>query len=127
MFLLSLFDGSTDPMSDLQALKREADLLLTQEWNPPSRWAGCVRGLLDAVEGLEKELASLRERGSAESRAFSQAYNEGTALHEQLYQAWVVIANVSEGNWDDQTAEWKEAAIRWRDKYHEILPQASDL
>jgi hypothetical protein len=30
---------------------------------------------------------------------------------------WVVLANVSGGDWTQQSAEWREAAARWRDYY----------
>ena len=30
---------------------------------------------------------------------------------------WIVVANVSEGDWTKQTKEWQEAAARWRDYY----------
>lgn len=30
---------------------------------------------------------------------------------------WVVLANVSGGDWTQQTPEWQEAAARWRDNY----------
>lgn len=30
---------------------------------------------------------------------------------------WVVLANVSGGDWEKQTPEWQEAAARWRDNY----------
>lgn len=39
-----------------------------------------------------------------------------------LYEAWGVIANASGGNWDLERPEWKEAAERWRDKWHKTLP-----
>ena len=29
--------------------------------------------------------------------------------------AWGIIANVGGGDWDKETKEWKEAAIKWRD------------
>ncbi len=38
-----------------------------------------------------------------------------------LYQAWGVIANVSQGDWAQQTPEWQDAAKRWRDAWHETL------
>lgn len=38
-----------------------------------------------------------------------------------LYKAWTVIANVSEGNWADQTEEWQMAAARWRNEFHDSL------
>jgi hypothetical protein len=38
------------------------------------------------------------------------------------YQAWVVIANARDWLLDDaQAAEWREAAVRWRDKFHASL------
>jgi hypothetical protein len=30
---------------------------------------------------------------------------------------WVVLANVSGGDWTQQSAEWQDAAARWRDHY----------
>ena len=32
---------------------------------------------------------------------------------------WGVVANVSAGNWDKQSMEWKEAAANAREDYHE--------
>lgn len=34
---------------------------------------------------------------------------------------WVVLANVSGGDWTKQTPEWQEAAARWRDNYFAAL------
>ncbi len=34
---------------------------------------------------------------------------------------WVVLANVSGGDWTQQTPEWQEAAARWRDNYFDAL------
>lgn len=34
---------------------------------------------------------------------------------------WVVLANVSGGDWTKQTPDWQEAAARWRDNYFEAL------
>lgn len=36
------------------------------------------------------------------------------------YEAWAVIANAP-GCWDEDT-EWRRAAIRWRDRWHAMLP-----
>ena len=35
---------------------------------------------------------------------------------DALYLAWVVIANVSGGDWSQQPVEWQIAARRWRDE-----------
>lgn len=30
---------------------------------------------------------------------------------------WIVLANVSGGDWTQQSEEWQKAAARWRDYY----------
>ncbi len=44
-------------------------------------------------------------------------------MNKQLLElaelAWGVIANASGGNWDRQSQEWQEAAIRWRERWRE--------
>jgi hypothetical protein len=41
---------------------------------------------------------------------------------DALYQAWTIIANVSGGDWSQQSDEWQEAAKRWRDEvFHPLL------
>ena len=37
------------------------------------------------------------------------------------YKAWVLLANVSDGDWTKQTPEWQEAVVRWRDEFHTSL------
>jgi hypothetical protein len=44
-----------------------------------------------------------------------------TVDDDLLHQAWVVIANVSEGDWSEQPIAWQAAAIRWRDEWHATL------
>lgn len=41
--------------------------------------------------------------------------------HQLAEAAWGIIANAGQGNWDIQTPEWREAAARWRDRYHADL------
>jgi len=45
-------------------------------------------------------------------------------INDLLESAWTLIANANEGNWDKATPEWRAAAICWRDKYHETLPDS---
>lgn len=40
---------------------------------------------------------------------------------------WVVLANVSGGDWTLQTLEWQEAAARWRDNYFAAVTAAAKL
>jgi hypothetical protein len=42
-----------------------------------------------------------------------------------LEQAWGLIANAYNGNWDEAPPEWRKAAQRWRDKiWHPALKKA---
>ena len=38
-----------------------------------------------------------------------------------LEEAWALIANASGGNWNLETADWRAAAARFREKYHAEL------
>ena len=38
-------------------------------------------------------------------------------MQDAAEMLWVVLANVSEGDWTKQAAEWQQAAARWRDNY----------
>lgn len=54
------------------------------------------------------------------------------SLKDAAEMLWVVLANVSGGDWTKQTPEWQEAAARWRDAYFVALkahpsPSAPDL
>lgn len=55
-----------------------------------------------------------------------QLTTERDALREGMELAWGVIANVSEGRWDEQTAEWVAAAERWRDEHWHVIPLAPE-
>ncbi len=33
---------------------------------------------------------------------------------------WIVLANVSGGDWTKQSKEWQDAAARWRDNYFAV-------
>lgn len=38
-----------------------------------------------------------------------------------LMSAWGVIANVSGGNWNEQSDDWQGAALRWREQFRDHL------
>ena len=38
-----------------------------------------------------------------------------------LEMAWGVIANADSADWNDPDNEWRQAAERWRDRYHAAL------
>lgn len=47
-------------------------------------------------------------------------------LGDLLATAWAIIANANGGDWDRATPEWKDAALRWRDRYFAINRVGSD-
>jgi hypothetical protein len=49
------------------------------------------------------------------------ADSDESAPDDLLYEAWAIIANVSEGDWTQQSDEWLTAATRWRDRWHAHL------
>ncbi len=42
-------------------------------------------------------------------------------IHDAAEMLWIVLANVSGGNWTLQSADWQEAAARWRDYYFSAI------
>jgi hypothetical protein len=57
-----------------------------------------------------------------ESPLVKSPFEEMSDAAEML---WVVLANVSGGDWTQQTIEWQEAAARWRDYYFSVLKRSS--
>lgn len=65
-----------------------------------------------AEEAVDSLIAAAREEGAAQ-------------MLEAAERLWGVVANVSGGNWEKQSAEWQEAAIKARDLFHAALPALS--
>jgi hypothetical protein len=76
-------------------------------------------------ELTEPELAAVEDRKPSD--AHYRAWLVSEHLHpialRMLEDAWGLIANVGDimNPPDSCTPGWSEAAVRWRDKYHEIL------
>jgi len=47
-------------------------------------------------------------------------------LEDSEEMAWGIIANAYGGDWTLANKEWREATIRWRDKYFAALEQANE-
>lgn len=47
-------------------------------------------------------------------------------LADAAEMLWVVLANVSGGDWTKQSPEWQEAAARWRDYYMRVAHPPAD-
>jgi hypothetical protein len=48
-------------------------------------------------------------------------HDHAPTMADAAEMLWVVLANVSGGNWTLQSPEWQEAAARWRDNYFAAL------
>lgn len=69
--------------------------------------------------------ASLRAKDSdLTSGVVGLAPPSPPSLANAAEMLWVVLANVSGGDWTQQTAEWQEAAARWRDNYFLVAAYA---
>ena len=56
-----------------------------------------------------------------ESAVLSLMDKKETELLDQIESAWGIIANAYGGDWElAQNKDWKPAAEKWRDRYHEI-------
>jgi len=45
-------------------------------------------------------------------------------LADAAEMLWVCLANVSGGDWEKQTPEWREAAEKWRDNYYRAIKES---
>ncbi len=117
--------------SDLAAVTRERDELDTRRKHVEAE----TTRLATERDSLTRELAEAK--CELESAKGQSALNQANAcrFREELAEAreglrlmrdaaemlWVVLANVSEGDWRKQTADWQEVAGRWRDNYFSLL------
>ena len=44
--------------------------------------------------------------------------NETALLADELELAWGIIANAGGGDWQKETPEWRDAVVKWRERYH---------
>lgn len=58
---------------------------------------------------------------------FDMAHECPPTLADAAEMLWVVLANVSGGDWTKQSPEWQEAAARYRDQYFAALSASSAL
>jgi len=71
--------------------------------------------LFDDVLG--PDLRECIKAALTEFAAGGESVADVKALRDAAEMLWVVIANVSGGDWSKQTQEWQDAAARWRDNY----------
>lgn len=63
-------------------------------------------------------IAILRTLGALGALDPPPADRDAAAL---IGEAWNIIANASDGDWNAQPDHWREAAQRWREQYHQWL------
>ena len=51
-------------------------------------------------------------------------FSERDALRDLAEQAWTVIASAGGGDWDKETRDWRQAAKRFRARYHKLVLDA---
>lgn len=83
-------------------------------------------------EQLRKHIAAIDGRrpqdGHSDRGFWKCPHPDCLALHpgspsmaDAAEMLWVVLANVSGGDWTKQSDDWQEAAARWRDYYFAAL------
>lgn len=81
-----------------------------------------VRRLHNEDLDVETKMRLVQDRDRLEARIDEIAALAGgsqdaeATVDDVLMTAWVLLANVSEGDWTQQTEEWQEAVRRWRDE-----------
>jgi hypothetical protein len=69
----------------------------------------------------DPEVVTLRRAAALFHNERTQLLQDVCVLLEQCEVAWGVIANVNGGDWKPTPKDWREAAEKWRDRWHEIL------
>lgn len=71
--------------------------------------------------GIKIDLFEQRDKLRAENEALKERIKR---LEDCAETAWGIIANVDSGSWQEQRADWREAATRWRDE--QFHPELSE-
>ena len=91
------------PITGQQLYELKSDLKFWEGTQKPNSVTGCY----DAMKSIQ------RGHGTQVAIAFVK--------QDLLEAAWGVIANVGNGNWSNESVEWRSAAARWREDYHKTL------
>jgi hypothetical protein len=82
--------------------------------------AQMVCDALNAVAG-PSDSGSHETHFSQQQEKTKMSDGNSAALLDAAEMLWTVVANVSGGDWTEQTPEWQQAAARYRDKYFAAL------
>lgn len=75
-----------------------------------------LRAELEAAKSDPHALAIGNALIIAQQRA-AQAEAGAITMNDAAEMLWVMLANVSGGDWTKQTAEWQDGAAKWRNHY----------
>lgn len=76
----------------------------------------------DALRAILPDLSALISRpASAEMPVTKEIPANPPNMIDAAEMLWVVLANVSGGDWTKQSQEWQDAAARWRDYYFQAV------
>lgn len=84
-------------------------------------WQDDSRGGYDQAIALVCQAGDLLDALIASAQETPDGWQSMADAAEML---WIVLANVSVGDWSKQSPEWQEAAARWRDNYFKTLSKA---
>jgi hypothetical protein len=71
--------------------------------------------------GLSENIICTPPREAPDAGTQDDGAGAGNSMADAAEMLWVVLANVSGGDWNRQSPEWQEAAARWRDNYFAAL------
>jgi len=75
---------------------------------------------------LQDQNARLQMMSDNACSELEEQHKVNARLKDAGEMLWVVLANVSGGDWTKQNKEWQEAASKWRDNYFQQLSNQGD-
>jgi hypothetical protein len=75
-----------------------------------------LQAVLDAIAGTIDTSTQISDHPNVKF-----AMMQRLKLLDAAEMLWIVMANVSGGDWSQQSSEWQEAAARWRDNYFSLI------
>lgn len=115
--LFGAFTGTQVGEEEDLLLLKESDILAVIDAAAEIRDTVDVVALQAELEG-ERAITRNLERKVLEARAIQGA------VDELLELAWGLLANAGDGDWTKETAQWQEAAARWRERYFQASPRS---
>jgi hypothetical protein len=82
--------------------------------------------LLEFQCGSQRQVGHVTRSSVCYGNEIAQLKAKVKHFEAALEMAWVVIANVSGGDWEKQSSDWQTAVTKWRDEqFHPIWSEVS--